>query len=517
MYKYIIVGSGPSGVSAANVLQGKNICLLDVGNLSDQPNFPFSSLGNALDSGDVKQVLGPNWELIKDSLFSQKIHSKTRAAGLRHVLNGELCNVFDEISKINSIAGSYAAGGMSNIWGAQLLRYTDSDLSNLGDWPIFQNDLDPYYSSLESHIGISGINDDMQEYFGSTRKLLPAIKITPCAQYLLNNYNKGYKNGKFVLGFPRLALLTKKYRGYNPHSFGELEFFTTQHSGVYTAKRTLFELKNNKSIDYINNHKVISYKEKSDYVEVVAIDLKDNRKIIFKTKHLLIGAGTIHTAKLVLTSNNNFEIKLPFIDHLPQLLPLFIPKMFGFNLPKKSYPIQLTASFDKTDFLSLYYPGGLLRSDFLSSFPLPLDLSLRVLPYLLSGIMVAQIWEPTKSSKLNYFKLNKFGDPEIYYPDRKEYSKTSDLLGYLRNLGAYSLKNFSESTTPGWGFHYVGTLPMRNRPGLFETYIDGRLYGSKRVRIIDGSVIPSLPAKNHSFTIMANASRIADETIKCGY
>ncbi len=58
---------------------------------------------------------------------------------------------------------------------------------------------------------------------------------------------------------------------------------------------------------------------------------------------------------------------------------------------------------------------------------------------------------------------------------------------------------------------------MRQAPSEFETHVDGRLWDSRRVRVIDGSVLPSLPGKNHSLTMMANAARIANEARQCGY
>jgi choline dehydrogenase-like flavoprotein len=58
---------------------------------------------------------------------------------------------------------------------------------------------------------------------------------------------------------------------------------------------------------------------------------------------------------------------------------------------------------------------------------------------------------------------------------------------------------------------------MRHQPSHFETHVDGRLWDSQRVRVIDASGLPSLPAKNHSLTLMANAARIADETLRCEY
>ena len=75
----------------------------------------------------------------------------------------------------------------------------------------------------------------------------------------------------------------------------------------------------------------------------------------------------------------------------------------------------------------------------------------------------------------------------------------------------------ASSSPPSWGFHHAGTLPMSHEPAPFETHLDGRLWNSRRVRVIDGSVFPSLPAKNPSLTIMANAARIANLVKSCDY
>jgi choline dehydrogenase-like flavoprotein len=51
---------------------------------------------------------------------------------------------------------------------------------------------------------------------------------------------------------------------------------------------------------------------------------------------------------------------------------------------------------------------------------------------------------------------------------------------------------------------------MRKSPSKsYETHPNGRLHGMKNVYVADGSVFPALPAKNLSFTIMANAMRVA--------
>jgi hypothetical protein len=49
---------------------------------------------------------------------------------------------------------------------------------------------------------------------------------------------------------------------------------------------------------------------------------------------------------------------------------------------------------------------------------------------------------------------------------------------------------------------------MRANPGRYETNAEGLLAGTQGVYIVDGTCFSRLPAKNLTFTIMANALRI---------
>jgi choline dehydrogenase-like flavoprotein len=56
---------------------------------------------------------------------------------------------------------------------------------------------------------------------------------------------------------------------------------------------------------------------------------------------------------------------------------------------------------------------------------------------------------------------------------------------------------------------------MRKQPvEKYETHFNGRLHAMKNVFVADGAVFPVLPAKNLSFTIMANAMRVAANLFK---
>jgi choline dehydrogenase-like flavoprotein len=82
------------------------------------------------------------------------------------------------------------------------------------------------------------------------------------------------------------------------------------------------------------------------------------------------------------------------------------------------------------------------------------------------------------------------------------------IIKLLRKIGYLSHPSLIQRPGMGQGLHYAGTLPMRASPQGYQTDADGLLYGTRTVHIVDGSCFSRLPAKNLTFTIMANALRI---------
>jgi choline dehydrogenase-like flavoprotein len=61
----------------------------------------------------------------------------------------------------------------------------------------------------------------------------------------------------------------------------------------------------------------------------------------------------------------------------------------------------------------------------------------------------------------------------------------------------------------GASVHYAGTLPMSTAGGSLTTTPNGRSRDIPNLHLVDGSTFCFLPAKNLTFTLMANARRIA--------
>jgi hypothetical protein len=64
---------------------------------------------------------------------------------------------------------------------------------------------------------------------------------------------------------------------------------------------------------------------------------------------------------------------------------------------------------------------------------------------------------------------------------------------------------------PGGGYRSGGTFPMRAHPGSLDTDRWGSLQSLPGGHLVDASILPSVPAAPTSFTVMANAHRIATQ------
>ena len=84
----------------------------------------------------------------------------------------------------------------------------------------------------------------------------------------------------------------------------------------------------------------------------------------------------------------------------------------------------------------------------------------------------------------------------------------------VEKFGGYVLPGSFKSAIPGSDVHYAGTARHSNDPKIYETNINGEIKGLSNSYVVDASVLPILPTKPHTLTLMANADRIAKEIIK---
>ena len=77
-------------------------------------------------------------------------------------------------------------------------------------------------------------------------------------------------------------------------------------------------------------------------------------------------------------------------------------------------------------------------------------------------------------------------------------------LGCIVPPGTFRIRAKGESV------HYAGTIPMSRESCKYTTNEYCQSHDFPNLFIVDGSTFPFLPAKNITFTLMANAVRVAE-------
>jgi choline dehydrogenase-like flavoprotein len=525
MYDAIIIGSGPAGISAALKLKGLKVLLIDVGLAPPQPSLPAKHLFDLRDLGFPlhNALLGANYEGL-ENIHGTYISPKLKGPQMRYIWRQPFGAPPTHTNNFDAMI-SYAQGGLANAWGAGVMRYSDRDLKQ---FPISAKDLNPYWDELTAHIGISGLDDDLSNYFGSLQDLLPPLPLSPLCQSFYDRYHKRKtriaKKHIFV-GRLRTALIANEFRGraaYNPLLH---DFFQAHNPAIYNPVFTLRELINEKSIEYLSGFLVQKFAEVGSVVKVIAKEVSTGLDREFSARKVFLGAGNINTARIALSSFAEYGRKLPILDNPVAFVPFLDFSKIGQIFPRRTFPgAELVVISDRDSKIepiqaSVYGLTGPLRGDLIAELPLCLKSNIVAIKHLASSMGMLQIFFPDSPSDDNYITL----DPsEKLFINHKPVHKDQ----YLAKDGLYSVRPFlrllhemlyfacsslCKFPVAGSSIHYAGSLPMRaNSPGPFETDKNGLLYGTKNIYIIDAANFPYLPSKNHTFTLMANAMRIAD-------
>lgn len=510
----IVVGAGPAGTFAAQALAGRRVLVLDVGR---EPGgggdelrrnvYAAKAAGADLFAG----LIGRRFESLHN-VAGTYLSPKLKAPLVRYVTEGwqrlspVIASGFDPVM-------SFARGGLANAWGAGCYRFDDGELA---DFPIRARDLDPHYDALTGHIGITGEDDDLGRFFGSSAGCLPSHRQSRIGADLQRGYERHrahfHRRGIFV-GAPRLAVLSREHRGRPVYDYQGLEFFKPHLPAIYNPAFTLTELVAAGEIDYRRPFLVERFVERERDVLVHARHVESGARHEFTARNVVLAAGALNTAKLVLRSRDDCASRLPLLDNLISYVPFVSLRHIGAGVEHESLPIQRNIVVVDADErapvqASFYGVTATLWNDLLFDFPFAARDNMRMLKFLLPAMSVVQFFYADRARPENSVRLGADGALHVDYVGRPRGSVERKLIAAFRRIGYFGAASLCKYPLPGNSFHYAGCLPMSTAPGPLQTDRDGRLGGSRRVRVADAACFSSLPSKNLTFTIMANAHRI---------
>ena len=521
--EFIVVGSGMTGAQAAQTLveAGRQVTMLDGGLRSSAASAPDTDFlaARETDPGQHRYFLGETFEGVP---WGEAAHTLTPPR--QHVIR-ETEHWLPLRSRSFQSMESLAYGGLGAAWGAGAAVYTAPELGAMGLDPAA---ITPLYQVIAERVGLAAARDDATPYCGQQleRTQTPLMmdgSIAALHAAYLRNRDRLRARG-IVMGKMPMTVLTSDFAGRRATRYTDMEYWADHDGAVYRPWMTTDDLRARPGFDYRDGLVVTAFRERADHVEVDARAIGAGTLHTFHARTLVLGSGTLGTARIVLRSLPG-EPSLPLLSNHYCIAPCLHLRRLGRALERHRTSLgQLEMFFDPgrggldVRMVSLYTYRSLLLFKLVKEMPLALGDGLKLMRSLSSAIVLATINHPDHVALEK--RVRRVPDPGSPTGDALDvdFAPTGDetrddrraedaILGALARLGCLALKR--QQMKSGSTVHYAGTLPYAEDGKPFTLDTNGRLAGTRRVFIVDGSGFRYLPANGLTFTLMVNAHRIA--------
>ncbi len=520
----IVVGTGAGGGILAYELAkaGLNVVSLEQGGrLRDDHFRAIDPPGAMLDYGIRPNTVWPAEP--HDSLFVHPLFEKGTdgstgwpQGGFRHY----------QILAVN---------GLQNLWNGVSVRFSESDFRA---WPIRYADLAPHYDAVERRIVVCGTQENIPDLPDGI--YVPPKPMRP-ADLMIIDAVKG-------LGEPHAhAIANRKAIDTRPDSPQACASTGICTSGCPTGAVYKFTARLLPEIQLLPNYelrtgaKVVRVRRGAGTRQVSGVEYRDmatGELRFLSARAVVLAAGAIETPRILFNSadeaapaglgNTTGQLGLRLQDNPKAVLSTSLWRLWG---KRRDYDIGYG------DLLILLSRGQLPNGE---TFPfighaihgvpdIPHYLAgMRHIPrfmkerlarlmfhsYVTLGLFCAG--DPNPANRVRpVARTDRFGVPhvEVDFSSSRGADDMMDAMEawgrrVLRHAGATSI--YASRDNSGTGIHYAGTTATTADPAKGVVDADLRCHGLDNLYVCDGGVIPVLPDKHLTLTIMALAHRLAD-------
>lgn len=525
VYDCIVVGSGPSGVQAAQTLVegGMRVGMLDVGVHQDQfyqeqsPNTDFNQLRQS-DQNQHLYLLGKDMESIHQDWIGRADRLTPPLAFTKKLV----ATWQTQLPKQQAFMESLAKGGLGNAWGRGAFTYNQAELQDMGlcahGWP-------QYYQQVAQRIGVSGTRGlglDLEQ-------IMPPLLLDKNMHTLFQAYkrkSKGWNNRGIYMERTPLAVQNQPDVDRWSEQYWDVDFWSLQKSAGYHPGHTLSKLNGRCNFSYLSQHYVYKFQEIDGKVKVLAKHIATKEDQVFYCRRLMLCASVMGTARIVLNSLSKSPRKVPLISNAFTYGVWLNARMFGRQNSLKRSSFSQLSVYERADIhepfnlLNLYTYRSLLLSKLIRELPFSFRFSYQLSAIVKEMMIIGGLHLPEKADSQNYLQLVPAKDSpmgkslDIHY--QHDVAKAKAVLSRINRamLRWKAVPVLSRPTSAGSSKHYAGTFPFADWPKTFQLAASGRLHFTQNIYIGDASGFRFLPAKGPTFTIMANAHRIAKEVLK---
>jgi choline dehydrogenase-like flavoprotein len=530
MAHHLVVGSGASGVHyAITVLQrGEEVTLLDVGYerpTAPHPDATYTELKER-DDDPLTHFLGERAEHVvyPGPLSKPYGFPPAKAYVFRHPAAWSLRrHGFDPLV-------SFARGGLAEAWTGGSYELDERDLAA---FPFALGELQPHYATVAGRIGVTGERDDLERFSPMTAGYDTPLPLDTHSARLLQAYHKRRDRVNALgvyFGRSRVALLTRDLGERRACTLLGRCLMGCPRESLYAPSYTLRELQRYPGFRYVPGVFVerVVLDDNGIALGAIARPVRGAEELRFAGDRVVLAAGTLATTRIVLATLLHEHGTAPelagLMDNRHVTMPFVTPALVGGDVDLASYQFHhvalgirgATAAGDVHGQMTAL--KGAQVHPIISTLPFDFRTSLGVFRRVRAALGVVNFWLADTRRSANVVRLaGERGKPAQlvldYGDDDADRERTRQAITAVRKalavMGSIAPKSQTLVLPRGSSVHYAGTLPMTAEDLPHTCRADGSLRGFERLVIADGAAFPSLPAKNLTFTLMANAVRIA--------
>lgn len=544
----VVVGSGASAVHFALSLleKGREVVMVDVGKRRPDPIRPdlgFDELKREL-SDPVEYFLGRNFESVLYPGNAEEYYGfpPNRAYTFEPVPAHRLrASGFAPLS-------SFAQGGLAEAWTGGSYPFNDQELA---DFPFSYDDIAPYYGLVSRRIGISGEPDDLARFMPLHENMGPPLDLDEHARLLLDTYrarrDKLNRGHRAWLGRARLAAIREDRDDRKGCGYLGRCLWTCPTDSLYTPSLTLRDCMKHDRFRYLGGLYATHFlHDGSRRVTRLVAESVDTRSIEeIPVGRLVLAAGTLSSSRIFMESIHRASgatVILPgLMDNRQILMPFLNLRMIRRPWEPKSYQYHQLA-FGLEGATPKDYVHGLVTTlksalihPIVQNVPLDLTTALRIFRNVHAALGIVNVNFSDTRRAGNFLTLEpddretvpgrsgpggqagrKGGRTRLvvsYTPDGGETRRMKETCArmsrVLRALGCIVPPGMTHVRPMGASVHYAGTIPMSHSGGPLTLTSECRSNDFENLWIVDGTGFPFVPAKNLTFTLMANAARVA--------
>lgn len=526
----VVVGSGASGVHFAltALRKGRRVIMLDAGHTAQEAVLPGETLAGLKRKlpDPALYFLGPRYESLvlpgsegeyyafppsKEHVFRPRPEFHVRGDGFSPLY-------------------SFAAGGLAEAWTGGCYPFNDHDLSK---FPFGYQELGPYYARVAAEIGISGAKDDMAAVFPYHDGLMEPLDLDEHSAVLLDSYRRrrSLLNGKLhcLMGRARVAVLSRDRGSRKGCDYSGRCLWGCPSQAFYTPSITLAECRTLPGFEYCPGLWVDHFRvDSAGRISGVVASARDGQTREFAASSLVLAAGTLCSARIFLESLYRDCGKAPelhgVMDNRQILMPFVNLRMLGRPWNPETYQYHQVAMAIRMDTGEMIH--GLVTTlktalihPLVQTLPFDLGAGISAFRGIHGALGMVNVNLPDHRREENFIALDTTSKPHRlvvhYRPENGEAERLRRVVAAFRRI-LLKLRCLAPQRTihvrpMGASAHYAGTLPLtvESSPGTCTPLGACRDIGN--LYFADGSTFPDLPAKNLTFTLMANATRIAEE------